>query len=52
MRKDILTKKDEIQQWIAEEMSKAFSSRVLHCKADILAVYLKKMGIIYKGKQG
>ena len=52
MRKDILTKKDEIQQWIAEERSKAFICRELHCKPDTLAVYLKKMGIIYKGKQG
>lgn len=52
MRKDILTKKDEIQQWIAEERSKAFICRELHCKPDTLAAYLKKMGIIYKGKQG
>ena len=48
MRKDILTKKDEIQQWIAEEKSKAFICRELHCKPDTLAVYLKKRGIIYK----
>lgn len=52
MRKDILTKKDKILQWITEEKSKAFMCRELHCKPETLEVYLKKMGIDYKGKQG
>lgn len=52
MRKDILTKKDEIQQWILEERSKAFICRQLHCKPDTLNTYLTKMDIDYQGKQG
>lgn len=51
MRSDILEKKDQILQWIAENRSKAYMSEQLGCKQDTLNRYLKLMGIEYAGNQ-
>ena len=51
MRKDILERKDEILQWIAEERPKCYICNELGCKQDTLNSYLKKMGIEYLGQQ-
>lgn len=51
MRTDILDKKDQILQWIAEERPKAFISNQLNCKQQTLNKYLNLMGIQYEGQQ-
>lgn len=51
MRTDILDRKDDILQWIAENQSKAFMCQQLHCKQSTLNSYLQKMGIVYAGNQ-
>ena len=51
MRTDILERKEDILQWIAEGKSKAFISKQLQCKQETLNNYLKKMDIEYAGKQ-
>ena len=50
-REDILTHKAEIEEWIAQNQSKAFICKQLHCKPETLNRYLEIMGIIYKGNQ-
>lgn len=50
MRNDILERKEEILQWIAEERPKNYMCLQLHCKQDTLNAYLKKMGIDYAGQ--
>lgn len=51
-RKDIFGRKKEILQWIAENKSKSFICRQIHCKLSTFNIYLKKMGINYLGNQG
>ena len=51
MRTDILQRRDEIEQWIKDDQSKAFICRELHCKPETLNSYLKQMGINYNGNQ-
>ena len=50
MRTDILGRKDEILQWIAEEQPKSYMCKQLDCKPDTLNSYLKKMEIEYAGQ--
>lgn len=52
MRTDIIERKSEIEQWIAENQSKAFICRELKCKPETLNSYLKKLNIEYSGNQG
>lgn len=51
MRTDILERKEEILQWIAEEQPKCYMCQQLGCKQETLNAYLKKMGIDYAGQQ-
>ena len=51
MRTDILEQKERILQWIAEEKTKAYMCKQLHCKPETLNSYMKKMGIEYAGQQ-
>lgn len=51
MRTDILERKNEILQWIAEKQSKAFIAKQLKCKPETLNSYLTKMEISYEGNQ-
>lgn len=51
MRTDILERKDEILQWIAEEQPKCYICQQLNCKQETLNSYLKKMDIDYAGQQ-
>ena len=51
MRTDILEKREDILQWIAEEKPKAYMCQQLHCKPETLNTYMKKMGIEYSGQQ-
>ena len=52
LRTDILERRQEIEQWIVSNQSKAFMCRELHCKPETLNSYLAKMGIEYAGNQG
>ena len=51
MRTDILERKEEILQWIAEEEPKSYMCQQLGCKQETLNSYLKKMDIEYAGQQ-
>ena len=51
MRKDILERKEEILQWIAEKQPKCYIAQQLKCKQETLNNYLKIMGIEYAGQQ-
>lgn len=51
MRNDLLERKDEILNWIAENQSKAFIAKQLNCKQETLSRYLTIMGIDYAGNQ-
>lgn len=51
MRTDILERKEEILQWIAEEQPKCYIAQQLKCKQHTLNSYLEKMGIEYAGQQ-
>lgn len=51
LRTDILERKEEILQWIAEEQPKCYMCQQLKCKQETLNSYLKKMGIEYAGQQ-
>ena len=50
-RVDILERKEEILQWIAEELPKIEICKRLACKYETLNFYLKLMNIEYKGQQ-
>jgi hypothetical protein len=52
MRNDILLRLGEVQQWIAEQRSKAFMCKELQCKPITLDNFLKRQGIEYKGNKG
>jgi 5-methylcytosine-specific restriction endonuclease McrA len=51
MRIDILERKEEILQWIAEELPLCEIKTRLRCKHETLRTYLKQMGIEYAGQQ-
>ena len=51
MRTDIIERKEEILQWIAENQSKAQIARQLNCKQETVTRYLQKWGIDYAGNQ-
>ena len=51
MRKDILEKCEQIEQWIAEELPKSEIARKLGCKQETLNLYLDKLHISYAGQQ-
>lgn len=51
-RTDILERKDEILEWIKEDLPNAEIARRLKCKVDTLKSYYTKMGITYSGNQG
>ena len=51
MRNDILERKAEIEQWIAEGQSKAFMARQLNCNPKTINPILEKLGIVYEGNQ-
>ncbi len=50
-RFDILDRKNDILQWIAEELPKCEICKRLSCKHTTLESYLKEMNIDYKGQQ-
>ena len=51
MRLDILERKEEILQWIDEELTLGEIAKRLSCKRDTLTSYLKKLDIKYSGQQ-
>lgn len=51
-RKDILNRKNEIEQWILEGKSKAWICRQLRCRPLTLNHWLAKMDIRYSGNKG
>lgn len=51
MRTDIIERKEEILQWIAEEQPKSYICQQLQCKQETLNKYLKQMNIDYAGQQ-
>lgn len=52
MRTDILERKKEIEQWIAEGKTKAQMARELGCNPKTINPVLKKLGLEYAGNQG
>ena len=52
IRTDILERRNDIENWISQNQSKAFICRELKCKPETLNSYLIKMGIEYSGNQG
>lgn len=50
-RLDIIERKEEILEWISQNLSNAEISRRLHCKNDTLKKYYKILGISYSGNQ-
>jgi hypothetical protein len=51
-RNDILTRENDIKQWIAEHRSKAFICNQLDCKPSTLETYLSKLHLDYQGNKG
>jgi hypothetical protein len=51
MRKDIIEKRNLIEQWIAEGLPKSEIALRLQCKQETLNSYLSKMSISYAGQQ-
>lgn len=52
MRTDILERKEEIEQWIAEGKTKAQMARELDCNPKTINPVLKRLGLEYAGNQG
>lgn len=52
MRKDIFSRRAEIEKWIAEMRPKANICRELKCRPATLDGYLKKFGLSYSGNMG
>lgn len=48
-RTDILEKKEDILNWISQNLPNAEIARKLKCKVDTLKSYYKKLGINYNG---
>ncbi len=51
MRTDILERKADIEAWVRDGKSKAYICQRLNCKPATLELWLRRMGIEYKGKQ-
>lgn len=51
-RLDIIDRKEEIIDLISKGTSKADICKYIKCKQDTLNSHLKRMGIVYAGKQG
>ena len=51
-RVDILARKDDILNWVSENLPNIEIARRLNCKVDTLKSYYKIFGIDYKGNQG
>jgi rubredoxin len=51
MRTDILERKEEIQQWIVENQSKAYMARQLNCNPKTINSILEKLGLSYDGNK-
>lgn len=51
MRTDILERKQEIEQWIAEGKSKAQMARELGCNPKTINPILERLGLTYAGNQ-
>ncbi|EBQ4063355.1 hypothetical protein BA096_01170 [Salmonella enterica] len=49
MRRDILKRREEVLQWIAEGLTKAVICKNLKCRPQTLETYLKEFGVVYKG---
>lgn len=49
MRKDIFSRREEIELWISQFRPKAYIYRELKCRPITLEGYLKKIGLSYKG---
>lgn len=51
MRTDLLDRKEEILQWVAEKKSKAFMARELNCNPKTINPLLARLGIQYEGNK-
>ena len=51
MRTDLLERKEDILQWIAEGKSKAFMAKELNCNPKTINPLLEKLNIVYQGNQ-
>lgn len=51
MRTDILERKEEIEQWIAEKRSKAFMAKQLNCNPKTINSVLERLNFKYDGNQ-
>ena len=51
-RVDILVRKDDILNWVSENLPNIEIARRLSCRVDTLKSYYKIFGIDYKGNQG
>ena len=49
MRTDLLEKKEQILQWVAENRSKAYMARELNCNPKTINPLLKRLGFEYSG---
>ena len=52
MRTDILERKEEIEQWIAEGKTKAQMARELGCNPKTINPVLARLGLEYAGNRG
>ena len=52
MRTDILERKEEIEQWIAEGKTKAQMAKELGCNPKTINAVLKRLGLEYDGNRG
>lgn len=52
MRTDILERKEEIEQWIAEGKTKAQMARELGCNPKTINPVLERLGLEYAGNRG
>ena len=52
MRTDILERKEEIEQWIAEGKTKAQMARELGCNPKTINPILQRLGLEYTGNRG
>ena len=51
MREDIVKRRDEIEQWVKENKSKAWMARQLGCNPKTVTTTLERWGIQYSGNQ-
>ena len=52
MRTDILERREEIEQWIAEGKTKAQMAKELGCNPKTINPVLKRLGLDYDGNRG